>query len=70
MKLLLILAITATAATAQDLPGWKLVWGDEFDHPGLPDPAKWDYENGLVRNHELQFYTTQRRENARWKTAN
>lgn len=65
MKLALLLGLTAIAATAQDLPGWKLVWGDEFDRPGLPDPAKWGYEKGLVRNHELQFYTEKRRENAR-----
>lgn len=45
--------------------GWKLVWADEFDKDGAPDPAKWDYETGFVRNEELQFYTKDRRENAR-----
>ena len=44
---------------------WKLVWSDEFNKAGLPDAAKWDYETGLVRNHERQFYTRARRENAR-----
>ena len=34
--------------------GWKLVWADEFDYTGLPDPAKWDYEVGYVRNNEAQ----------------
>jgi beta-glucanase (GH16 family) len=43
---------------------WKLVWGDEFDYNGLPNPKKWAYEEGLIRNQELQFYT-KRRENAR-----
>jgi len=42
-----------------------LVWSDEFDKPGAPDPAKWDYETGFVRNAELQYYTRDRRENAR-----
>ena len=65
MKPLLILGLSALPATAGDLPGWNLVWGDEFDHPGQPDPAKWSYETGLVRNHEQQFYTDNRRENAR-----
>ncbi|MBN2712152.1 MAG: glycoside hydrolase family 16 protein [Planctomycetes bacterium] len=37
--------------------GWELVWAEEFDVPGKPDPAKWDYEIGLVRNNEAQFYT-------------
>lgn len=45
--------------------GWKLIWSDEFDYRGLPDPKKWDYEEGLIRNKELQFYTRGRAENAR-----
>lgn len=45
--------------------GWKLVWSDEFDRPGLPDPANWTHEKGFVRNQELQFYTEKRKENAR-----
>jgi beta-glucanase (GH16 family) len=45
--------------------GWKLVWADEFEYRGLPDPKKWGYEEGLVRNNELQFYTKGRAENAR-----
>lgn len=48
--------------------GWKLVWADEFDIPGLPDPARWDYEAGLVRNREQQYYTKARSENARVET--
>lgn len=43
---------------------WKLVWADEFDHDGAPDPAKWKYEHGFVRNNEPQYYTD-RRENVR-----
>lgn len=44
---------------------WKLVWSDEFDYEGLPDKKKWDYEEGFVRNNEMQFYTRSRKENAR-----
>src|SRR5512138_3355634 len=44
---------------------WKLIWSDEFDHPGLPDQARWSYETGFVRNNEAQYYTRDRRENAR-----
>src|SRR5882724_4400053 len=44
---------------------WKLVWSDEFDKPGLPDPAKWNYEVGFIRNNEAQYYTRERKENAR-----
>jgi len=46
-------------------PGWKLVWSDEFNSAGHPDPAKWGYEEGYVRHHELQYYTVNRLANAR-----
>ncbi len=48
-----------------DDPQWRRTWGDEFDAPGLPDPDKWDYEVGFIRNREKQYYTRARRENAR-----
>ena len=35
---------------------WKLVWSDEFNANGAPDPANWNYERGFVRNEELQLY--------------
>jgi len=57
--MLLLVAWPALAAN------WKLVWADEFDQPGRPDPAKWTYETGFVRNHEAQLYTRDRAENAR-----
>ena len=47
-----------------DAKKWKLVWADEFDYTGLPDPAKWDYEVGYIRNGEPQYYTRARQENA------
>ena len=65
MKLILAFWLSALVTQAADLPGWKLVWSDEFDHPGAPDPAKWYCEKGLIRNNEKQFYTDKRRENAR-----
>lgn len=36
---------------------WDLVWADEFDKDGRPDPSKWGYEIGYIRGTELQFYT-------------
>ena len=46
---------------------WRLVWSDEFNYSGLPDPSKWDYEvgGGGWGNDEQQYYTSQRKENAR-----
>ena len=35
---------------------WKLVWSDEFNTNGPPNPANWNYERGFVRNNELQWY--------------
>ena len=37
-------------------PGYELAWADEFDRDGAPDPKKWTYERGFVRNQELQWY--------------
>jgi len=62
MKYICYLLVFLSVGCAQD---WKLVWSDEFDRPGLPDPAKWGYEKGFVRNQEKQYYTEARKENAR-----
>jgi len=34
----------------------KLAWHDEFEIDGAPNSANWGYENGFVRNNELQWY--------------
>ena len=66
MKSILILLVLCAAAAESSIaqtPGaLKLVWSDEFDRDGKPDPAKWTYETGFVRNRELQWYQA---ENAR-----
>ena len=38
---------------------YALVWQEEFDYVGEPDPAKWTYEQGFVRNQEWQWYQPQ-----------
>ena len=72
--LLAIGALFASNGHAQSAPrsevavrdsGWLVVWSDEFNRDGLPDARKWDYEVGLVRNKEAQYYTRRRPENAR-----
>ena len=61
LSLISALVMTQIAAT---LPGYKLVWQDEFNYKGLPNPKKWNYEVGFVRNKEKQYYTKARLENA------
>lgn len=55
------------AAPAAAERKWALVWADEFEVDGLPDPTRWTYEVGGHGwgNKELQFYTDERLENAR-----
>lgn len=53
------LLLWSAAAPAQAPAGYTLVWGDEFDRKGKPDPAKWGFENGFVRNGEAQWYQPQ-----------
>ncbi len=71
--------VTATSSTGQTSFNNKLilvtvtptytnlVWSDEFNNDGLPDPAKWGYDIGTGSggwgNQELQYYTA-RAENA------
>ncbi|MBM3449318.1 MAG: glycoside hydrolase family 16 protein [Bacteroidetes bacterium] len=50
----------------------QLVWSDEFNYNGLPDSLRWSYDVGRGcpqncgwGNNELQFYTQNRKENAR-----
>lgn len=50
----------------------KLVWSEEFNYTGLPDSTKWSYDRGNGcpdvcgwGNNELQYYTWDRKENAR-----
>lgn len=46
---------------------WELVWADEFDRDGRPNPEKWSYDAGGDGggNEELQYYTDNRPANAR-----
>ena len=46
---------------------WVLVWSDEFDGRGVPNPTRWTYDVGDWGwgNREPQYYTVGRPENAR-----
>lgn len=64
-SLLLPLALTANdnddyqpTSEINQYEGYTLVWHDEFDKDGRPN-ERWDYEQGFVRNRELQWYQTE-----------
>lgn len=63
IALFLILALARTALAATDS---VLVWQDEFDMPGQPDPSRWDWDEGGtgMGNNEAQYYTRNRPANA------
>jgi beta-glucanase (GH16 family) len=47
---------TGGASTIDVPAGYKLVWHEEFDVDGAPNPANWKFEKGFVRNEEAQWY--------------
>ena len=54
MFTLLTALVLSPSATIDEK--YKLVFSDEFNVPGRPDPKKWNFEEGFVRNKELQWY--------------
>ena len=49
----------AKPTQAPIIPGWKLLWHDEFDGEKL-DASKWRVEDAaLVKNNELEYYSPQ-----------
>lgn len=63
----LTLSVNAIAQTAGTKQKKTLIWSEEFNYKGLPDPEKWGYETGFIRNAEKQYYTKARLENCEVK---
>lgn len=66
-------ATSPSASAAAKAPltvpaNYRLVWSDEFDQDGLPDPTKWVHDTGMNKqgwhNREKQYYSGPRAENA------
>jgi len=57
INLSLLLSCKEDKKAAIIADNYKLVWTDEFDYTGKPDPTKWGYELGFIRNNEKQYYT-------------
>ncbi|RZM19127.1 MAG: glycoside hydrolase family 16 protein, partial [Pedobacter sp.] len=69
----ILLACSISALSQSESASSKkesLIWAEEFNYKGVPDPSKWDYEEGFVRNNEKQYYTKSRLENAYVKGGN
>ncbi len=62
-------SLPAVSYSKSDGKEWKLVWNDEFETNGLPDPSRWNYDiagnYASWGNHEAQCYTIGRKENAK-----
>jgi beta-glucanase (GH16 family) len=52
----LLVIILMTFATSAAEAQWKLVWSDEFEQNGPPNPEIWMPETGFVRNNEAQWF--------------
>ena len=48
----------ADTSAPKPITGMSLVWNDEFNIDGKPNSTIWKYEQGFVRNQELQWYQT------------
>lgn len=61
--LALLLLAAPFAHSAEKESGWELVWSDEFNKSGAPDPKKWNIEKEFVRNENAQQLYTDRKQN-------
>lgn len=66
---LLIVIIMSIAGCKKEKKYTNLVWSDEFEYTGSPDSSKWNFEQGYIRNREMQYYTN-KPENARVEGGN
>jgi len=74
IPMVLVMMMIINSVNAQKVATEKskgtLIWADEFNGTGLPDPSKWEYEVGFVRNNEKQYYTLERTKNVRQEDGN
>lgn len=68
-SLALLLTVIDAPAVARVPAGYRLVWSDEFNRAGAPDPSKWVADTHANKtgwyNKEAQYYSAGRLENAR-----
>jgi beta-glucanase (GH16 family) len=59
LQLLLTTVVLLAGAAHSEPNEYRLVWADEFNTDGKPNPANWTFEHGFVRNEEAQWYQPQ-----------
>ncbi len=59
MCLLLPFGFLSSCKTGPISSNYQLVWADEFEIDGQPNPLNWSHEEGLVRNHEAQYFQSE-----------
>ena len=61
-------AHAATPGAFEPPRDYQLIWADEFDQPGLPDPKRWTFDTHRNKegwyNNEKQYYASSRQQNA------
>ncbi len=56
-SIIITLALASVCSAQPKTSGdYQLVWADEFNEDGKPDPKNWVFEEGFKRNNELQWY--------------
>ncbi len=67
LRSLLFLSLLGVQPALMAQEDWQLLWSDEFNYEGAPDPENWSYDMGDGcpnicgwGNNELQFYTDDR----------
>lgn len=54
----LCIIISSALSAQEEFDKWKIVWSDEFNYNGAPDPTKWSCLTGDLKwNNDKQFYT-------------
>jgi beta-glucanase (GH16 family) len=58
LLLFILLVFTQCKKEEESSPqsDYTLVWAEEFDNDGSVDETTWNFENGFIRNEELQWY--------------
>lgn len=55
--IILSLSLQGCASLDKLTADYQLVWEDNFEKSGPPNPEYWSFEEGYMRNNELQNYT-------------